>query len=116
MARRLPGNDLRFLVTAITVQRETGGNLAETLTNLSELLRKRKQFKLRVKAMSSEARASAWIIGSLPFLMFAMLSVLNPGYIFALFEDPRGLLMVGGGLSLIATGAFVMNKMVRFEA
>ncbi len=61
------------------LQRETGGNLAETLENLSDILRRRCQMKLKIKAMSSEARASAMILGSLPFLMFAILAVINSG-------------------------------------
>ena len=116
MARRIPSDELRFLITAISIQRETGGNLAETLGNLSDLLRKRKQFKLKVKAMSSEARASAWIIGSLPFAMFGILSILNPGYLSVLISDPRGIAMTVFGLSLIAIGAFIMMKLVKFEA
>ena len=97
------------------MQRETGGNLAETLENLSNILRQRRQMKLKIKAMSSEARASAMILGALPFLMFAIMLLINSEYVITLFTDPRGLIMVGFGLSCLALGVAIMWKMVRFE-
>lgn len=115
VARRIDVPEYKFLIIAMSIQRETGGNLAETLSNLSNLLRKRQQLKLKIKAMSSEARASAWIIGSLPFLMFGILTLINPEYVFLLFEDNRGLAMVGVSLFMILIGVLVMAKMVRFE-
>ncbi len=115
VARRLQIPEFKFLVIAMSIQRETGGNLAETLTNLSTLLRQRKQFKLKIRAMSSEARASAYIIGSLPFVTFALIYFINPGYVQLLFDDMRGMIMLGLGLSSIATGGFVMSRLVRFE-
>ena len=102
-------------MVSLAVQRETGGNLAETLENLSEILRKRRQMKLKIKAMSSEARASAMILGSLPFLMFAIMFAINSGYVMTLFSDPRGLAMVGFAFACLAVGVGVMWKMVRFE-
>jgi tight adherence protein B len=107
--------ELNFFVTALSVQRETGGNLTETLENLSDVLRKRRQMKLKVKAMSSEARASAMIIGSLPFVMFGILYMVNSGYVMKLFIDPRGMVMLAAGLMLMGLGIVVMIKMVRFE-
>ena len=71
--------------------------------------------QLKIKAMSSEAKASAGILGSLPFVMFGILYLVNRGYVMGLFNDNRGLLMVGAGLAFIATGCFVMKKMVSFE-
>ncbi len=115
VARRIDVPEYKFLIIAMSIQRETGGNLAETLHNLSELLRKRQQLKLKIKAMSSEARASAWIIGSLPFLMFGILLLINSEYVLMLFNDDRGLFMVGGALFMIMLGILVMAKMVRFE-
>ena len=114
-AIRLAIPEFNFFVISLSVQRETGGNLAETLANLSDILRKRRQMKLKVKAMSSEARASAYILGSLPFIMFAIIYLMNPGYADDLFTDPRGhMMLVGGGVSLL-TGIGVMFKMVKFE-
>lgn len=114
-AGRIDLADFKFFVVSLSVQRETGGNLAETLENLSEILRKRRQMKLKIKAMSSEARASAMILGSLPFLMFAIMFAINSGYVMTLFSDPRGLAMVGFAFACLAVGVGVMWKMVRFE-
>lgn len=115
VAKRIDLPDFKFLIIAISIQRETGGNLAETLAGLAETLRKRRQIKLKIKAMSSEARASAWIIGSLPFIMFFLLYLVNDSYITTMIEDPRGMYMLGAGLAMIGTGVGVMAKMVRFE-
>jgi tight adherence protein B len=114
-ARRIDTPEFKFFVISISVQRETGGNLAETLENLSDILRRRRQMKLKVKALSSEARASAYIIGSLPFTIFGIIFCINPGYALDLFHDSRGLVMVGVGLTMMAIGSLVMAKMVRFE-
>jgi tight adherence protein B len=114
-AKRLATADFKFFVISLSVQRETGGNLAETLGNLSDILRRRRQMRLKIKAMSSEARASAYILGSLPFIMFAIIYFLNPGYEMELFTDPRGRIMLAFGLTTISVGILVMSKMVRFE-
>ena len=114
-AQRVPTPEFNFFVTSLAVQRETGGNLGETLENLSTVLRQRRQMKQRIKAMSSEAKASAIILGSLPFIMFGLMMLLNPGYVMLLFTDPRGTIMLGFGLLCIAVGVAVMAKMVRFE-
>ncbi len=114
-AGRIGLAEFRFFAISLSVQRETGGNLGETLNNLADILRRRLTMKLKVKAMSSEARASAYIIGSLPFLMFGILMLMNPDYVMRLFTDPRGVVMVGVGLCMMAMGVAVMFKMVRFE-
>lgn len=114
-SQRLNTAEFKFFVISLAVQRETGGNLAETLENLSDILRKRRQMQLKIKAMSSEAKASAIIIGSLPFIMFVMLRIVNGEYVMGLFADPRGLLMVGIGLGFLVVGVAVMMKMVKFE-
>ena len=113
--RRIDLPDFKFFVVSLSVQRETGGNLAETLENLSNILRQRRQMKLKIKAMSSEARASAMILGALPFLMFSIMLLINSEYVMTLFTDPRGLIMVGFGLSCLALGVAIMWKMVRIE-
>lgn len=114
-AERLDTPDFRFFMISLSIQRETGGNLAETLENLSDILRRRQQMKLKIKAMSSEARASAIIIGSLPFIMLGILLLINYEYVNGLFTDPRGMVMLGVGLLLMGTGGAVISKMVRFE-
>lgn len=115
VSKRIDLPDFKFLIIAISIQRETGGNLAETLGGLASTLRKRRQIKLKIKAMSSEARASAWIIGSLPFIMFFLIWLANESYIMSLINDPRGVYMLGAGLTMIASGVGIMAKMVRFE-
>lgn len=114
-AKRLQIAEFNFLVISMSIQQETGGNLAEILENLSSMVRRREQMRLKVKAMSSEARASAMIIGSLPFIMCAVISFVNPRYMSALFTDPRGWIMIGIGMTSLLIGLFIMAKMVRFE-
>lgn len=115
ITKRIDSQDFKFLVTSISVQRETGGNLTETLQNLSDILRKRRHMRLKVRALSSEARTSGYIIGALPFLMLGFMYVSNPGYLHAFISDPRGQTMsIIGGLSFL-TGVFTMWKMTKFE-
>jgi tight adherence protein B len=100
---------------SIGLQRETGGNLTETLQNLSDLLRRRQQMRLKIKALSSEARASAYIIGSLPFIIGAMIYLVNPDYIATLFTDPTGHYMLAGAAVSEAVGVAVLIKLMNFE-
>ncbi len=99
----------------LAIQRETGGNLAETLSNLADVLRKRAQMKLKIRAMSSESKASAYIVGSLPFVVFALVWSVNPNYLDGFFTETR--LMIAGGIGLIwmGIGVAIMAKMVSFE-
>ncbi|MFM2301347.1 MAG: hypothetical protein RLZZ84_1083 [Pseudomonadota bacterium] len=114
-ADRLNTPEFGFFCITLAIQRETGGNLAETLSNLSDVLRKRAQMKLKIKAMSSESKASAYIVGALPFIVFTMIYWINPKYLSGFFSDDR-LIVVGlGGLTWMAIGAFIMAKMVSFE-
>jgi len=115
IAERINRAEFNFLVISIAVQRETGGNLTEALENLSAILRMRDQKKLKVKALSSEARASAYILGAMPFIMAALIYFINPEYIEQLFIDPRGNVMLGFGFGVIGLGAVVMYRMIKFE-
>lgn len=122
-ADRLGTAEFQFFVISLAIQRETGGNLAETLSNLAEVLRKRAQMKLKIRAMSSESKASAYIIGALPFLVFGMICYINYGYMEPFFTgDPLGLFGLGlmqligiGGLCWMSIGAFIMAQMINFE-
>jgi tight adherence protein B len=114
-ARRLGIPEFNFLVISLAIQQETGGNLAEILEKLSDMVRRREQMRLKVKAMSSEARASAMIIGSLPFVMATVITFVNPGYMNTLFTDPRGWVMIGIGLTSLLIGLGIMAKMIKFE-
>jgi tight adherence protein B len=114
-AKRVDLTEFSFLVVTMSVQRETGGNLAETLENLDQVLRRRRQLKLKIKAMTAEARASSAIIGALPFVMLILLSVVNPAYVGLLFTTSTGHMMCAGGLASLAVGFGVMARMTRFE-
>ncbi len=107
--------EFKFFTVSLAIQGETGGNLSETLENLSNVLRGRRQLKLKIKALSGEAKASAYIIGSLPFVMGILIYLVNPDYIMDLFIDPRGHLLIGLGLTSFAVGATVMFRMVKFD-
>lgn len=114
-ADRLNTPEFSFFCITLAIQRETGGNLAETLSNLADVLRKRAQMKLKIKAMSSESKASAYIVGALPFVVFTMIYMINPEYLGGFFVDDR-LIVVGlGGMVWMGVGAFIMAKMVSFE-
>lgn len=115
VARVIDKAEMDFFATSIAIQVETGGSLSDALGNLADLLRKREQMKLKIKAISSEARASALIIGSLPFLMLGLLMMMSPDYLMPLFTDPRGQMMLLAGLTSISVGAFVMWRMTQFE-
>ncbi|WCM28291.1 type II secretion system F family protein [Sphingomonas sp. QA11] len=114
-ADRLGTPEFQFFVITIAIQRETGGNLAETLANLANVLRMRGQMKLKIKAMSSESKASAYIIGALPFIVFGMIWMINGSYMQTFFIDQRLMVAGGGGLIWMGIGAFIMAKMINFE-
>lgn len=122
-AERLGTSEFQFFCITLNIQRETGGNLAETLANLATVLRQRGQMKLKINAMSSESKASAWIIGSLPFIVFGLISWINFKYMSPFFTaDPSGLFglslmqLVGiGGMCWMGTGVFIMAQMINFE-
>jgi len=114
-ADRLGTPEFQFFVITIAIQRETGGNLAETLANLADVLRKRGQMKLKIRAMSSESKASAYIVGALPFIVFTLISIINHEYMANFFTDERLMVVGMGGLLWMGIGGFIMAKMVSFE-
>ncbi|UZW53785.1 type II secretion system F family protein [Sphingobium sp. JS3065] len=122
-ADRLGTSEFQFFVISLAIQRETGGNLAETLSNLATVLRQRSQMKLKIRAMSSESKASAYIIGVLPFTVFGLICYINFEYMSPFFTpDPAGLFglstmqVVGiGGMCWMSIGAFIMAQMINFE-
>ena len=115
MYARMPTSELRFFTIVLAIQAKTGGNLAEALGNLSAVLRARKLMREKVKALSSEATASAFIIGSLPPGVIVMISVTSPAYMTVMYTDPRGHLMLMAGAVIMVTGIFVMRKMINFK-
>ena len=112
---RLGTPEFQFFVITLAIQRETGGNLAETLSNLADVLRKRAQMRLKIRAMSSESKASAYIVGSLPFIVFTLVWMINPKYMGGFFTDERLMVAGIGGMIWMGIGALIMAKMVNFE-
>jgi len=114
-ADRLNTPEFNFFCITLAIQRETGGNLAETLANLANVLRSRAQMKLKIKAMSSESKASAYIVGSLPFLVWIMVWWANPQYLAGFFTDDRLIVAGIGGMVWMGIGVFIMSQMINFE-
>ncbi|WP_018631740.1 type II secretion system F family protein [Neomegalonema perideroedes] len=115
MYDRLPLAEVNFFSIVLIIQKQTGGNLAEALTNLSTVLRDRKKLKNKIKALSSEAKASASIIGSLPFLLGLVLYFMSPDYIGLLFTEELGNILLGIGLFWMGLGVFVMQQMIAID-
>ena len=115
LARRVMLPEVRFFAVATQLQAETGGNLVETVENLAAQLRERRLLRKKIRALSSEARASALILAALPFGIGLVLLVLNPGYLAPLVQDPRGVFMAGLGLLSLATGILVLFRMGRLD-
>jgi len=115
MSDRIPSPEFRYFTIVLGTQQTTGGNLAETLAKLSDVLRQRKKMKDKVQAMSSEAKASAGIIGSLPLCVMGALSVLAPEYVGLLFTRSAGQIMLAICVIVMFTGVLVMRKMINFD-
>jgi tight adherence protein B len=114
-AKRIDAPEFRFFVIALSVQRETGGNLGETLANLSDVLRRRRQMKAKARAMASETRATTMILGGLPVAVIGVLSLTSPAYLLPLINDVRGIVLDVIALAMLTTGVVIMNKMAKFE-
>jgi tight adherence protein B len=112
---RVPVPEANFFAIVITTQQRAGGNLAEALSNLSRVLRERRKMKGKIKAMSMEAKSSAFIIGSLPIIVMVMVYLTSPAYIMLLFTEPLGNVILGGGAFWMLLGILVMRKMINFD-
>jgi tight adherence protein B len=115
MSETMPAPELRFFAIVISIQSKTGGNLSEALGNLSTVLRARKMMREKIKALSSEAIASASIIGVLPPGVGIMISIVRPEYIAPMFTDTRGQLMLLAGATWMFMGIMMMRKMINFK-
>ena len=115
MAARIPLTDLRYLIIAVLIQRETGGNLAEILGNISQIIRGRLKLAAQVRVLSAEGRMSAWILGLLPFTVAGVMVVLNPEYIKILWTDPSGIRLLWYALAMIVVGVFWLRKVIRIR-
>lgn len=114
-AHRVPLSEANFFSIVIAIQSRTGGSLAESLTNLSTVLRERKKMRGKIRAMSSEAKASGGIIGALPVVVTFIVYLTSPDYISLLFETPTGQVVVGACLLWMLIGVFVMRQMISFD-
>nr|WP_155712417.1 type II secretion system F family protein [Pseudoduganella dura] len=115
MAGRIPLTDLRYFVLAVLIQRESGGNLAELLANVSRLTRARLKLLGQIRVLSAEGRMSAWILGLLPLIMLVFMSLVNPEYISVLWTTEPGTQMLWGSAGAMVFGILWMRKMVRIR-
>ncbi len=112
---RMKEPDIRFFVTVLAVQQETGGNLSEVLTNLSKLLRQRKQLRLKIRALSSEGRVTAWILGALPVFIFLALSYMSPQHLVPLYDTTMGNFILGGAVGMVLLGMLIVKAMINVD-
>jgi tight adherence protein B len=115
MAARMPSRDLQFLVTAILVQKETGGDLTEILDRTARVIRERVRIDGEVRTRTAQGRLTGWILGLLPVIMLGLISIVTPGYTTVLFHDPTGQKLLGLGAVLIVIGGMVIRKVVDVE-
>jgi len=112
MGERVPSDDLQFLITAVLVQKETGGDLTDILDRTTAVIRDRVRIQGEVSTRTAQGRLTGWILSSLPIILLILINIITPGYSTVLFHDPLGqkMLMAGGGLILV--GAFIISKIV----
>ena len=115
LAERVPIAETNFFAIVISVQQQSGGNLTEALGNLSKVLRDRVTLGLKVKALSSEAKASAWIIGLLPFIMGGLIYLMQPSYIAVLWTTGTGKVLLAGVAFWMSVGTLIMRQMINFK-
>ena len=115
MAERIPLTDLRYLIIAVLIQRESGGNLAEILGNISTIIRSRLKLMAQVRVLSAEGRMSAWILSLLPFAVAFMLLLVNPTYVSLLWTDPSGKRLLWYAAGMILFGVVWLRKVIRIR-
>jgi tight adherence protein B len=115
LSERVPLPEANFFAVAITIQQQAGGNLSEALGNLSKVLRERARMHGKIKALSTEAKVSAYIIGALPIIVMFLVYISSPGYITTLFTEPLGNAILLGSALWMAIGVFVMRRMINFQ-
>jgi tight adherence protein B len=115
LCQRIESIDLRFFVVAVNIQRETGGNLAEIVTTIAQLIRERFKLDGKVRVLSAEGRISAVILTLLPFAIGTVMYLLNPQYMSRLFFEPMGQMIMAAALVLIGIGTVIIRRMIRIE-
>jgi tight adherence protein B len=115
LATRVPSTDLRYFVIAVLIQRETGGNLAELLDNISKIIRERIKLMGQIRVLSAEGKMSAWVLGLLPFGAGLMIYLTTPDFLSVLFTDPMGRKMVATCLVMMVLGVLAMRKIIKIR-
>ncbi|WP_157263420.1 type II secretion system F family protein [Azohydromonas aeria] len=115
LSQRVPLEDARYFVIAVLIQRETGGNLAELLDNIASIVRARLKLMGQVRTLSAEGKLSAWMLGTLPFVMAFLIHMINPEFMKVLWTDPAGTKLVGTALGVMALGVLWMRKIIRIR-
>lgn len=115
LADRVPVDDMRFFVIAVMIQRESGGNLAELLDNISAIVRARLKLLGEIRTLSAEGKLSAWILGLLPFAVGGVVNLVNPQFLSVLWTDPAGLKAVGIALLLMSIGVWWMTRIIKIR-
>jgi len=115
MTERIPSIDVRFFVTALLIQKETGGNLAEILDGLARVIRDRFRIYREVRVRTAQGRLTAGILIALPIFMLIVLMVLNPTYMKVLFQDPRGSLILTIAAIMQVIGSLIIWKIIHIE-
>jgi len=115
LAQRIDEPDIRFFVVVLAVQQEVGGNLTEVLSNLSSIIRKRKHLRLKLRALTSEGRATAWVLGLLPLFEFMAIYFVAPNHLTPLFTTHLGNMILLGAISIVLFGLFIVRKMINIE-
>jgi tight adherence protein B len=112
---RVDCQDLKYFVISVSLQRETGGNLAEILQNIARIIRERFKFQQNLKTLSAESRFSAVILVCLPFVIIGAISFMNPHYLRVLFTEPAGKIMLGSAGIMMMTGIIIMKKILKIQ-
>ena len=112
---RVDVKDFQYVVVSISIQHDTGGNLAEVLSGLSKVIRDRFKLFRKIKALSGEGRMSAIVLSLLPFVTFAVIFSISPRFYTRVFPDPLFLPIAGGGFAMMLVGIFIMYRMVNFR-
>ena len=115
LAQRVPSMDLQYFVVAVLIQRESGGNLTELLTSISNIIRDRHKLAGQVRVLSAEGRISAWVLGLLPFGAGSMMALANPETMSVLVNDPIGRQLSGAALGMMGFGVLAIRKIVRIR-
>ena len=115
MAQRVDCPDLKFLVVSVAIQRESGGNLGEIMSNISRIIRERFKLRGKIKTLAAEGKFSAVVLIILPFLVALMLFLINPGYMKELLNDPKGRILIAVAIGMMLIGVYVMKRIINIK-